>query len=46
MYAPILQDAVLLKTGENDAVANGFLEFLQSDEAHDIIEKYGYEIAD
>jgi molybdate transport system substrate-binding protein len=46
MYTPIQQDAVLLKTGENDAVANGFLEFLQSDEAHHIIEKYGYEIAD
>lgn len=44
-YSPILQDAVLLKTGENDAVAKAFVEFLKGDEATAIIEKYGYGIA-
>jgi molybdate transport system substrate-binding protein len=44
-YSPILQDAVLLKTGENDEVAKAFLEFLKGDEARAIIEKYGYAIA-
>jgi len=46
LYTPILQDAVLLKTGENDAVAKAFVDFLQGEEAHAIIEKYGYQIAD
>jgi molybdate transport system substrate-binding protein len=45
LYTPILQDAVLLTTGENDPVAKAFHEFLKSDEAHAIIEKYGYETA-
>jgi molybdate transport system substrate-binding protein len=45
LYSPILQDAVLLKTGENDDAAKAFLQFLQSDEAHAIIEKYGYDFA-
>lgn len=43
LYTPILQDAVLLKTGESDPVAKAFIEFLKSDEARVIIEKYGYE---
>jgi molybdate transport system substrate-binding protein len=46
MYTPILQDAVLLKAGENDPVAIAFLEFLRSDEARGIIERYGYDVAD
>ena len=44
-YAPILQDAVLLKTGEANPAARAFLDFLRSDEAAAIIEKYGYEVA-
>ena len=44
-YAPILQDAVLLKAGEADPAAVAFLAFLRGDEARAIIEKYGYEIA-
>lgn len=44
-YSPIRQDAVLLKTGENDAVAKAFLEFLKGDEAKAIIENYGYGLA-
>jgi molybdate transport system substrate-binding protein len=43
-YAPILQDAVLLKTGEGNPVATAFLEFLKGYEARAIIEKYGYEV--
>lgn len=45
LYAPIYQDAVLLKTGENDAVARAFIDYLKGDEARAIIEKYGYGIA-
>lgn len=45
-YTAIRQDAVLLKTGENDPVAKAFLEFLKGDEARAIIEKYGYAIAE
>jgi molybdate transport system substrate-binding protein len=41
-YEPINQDAVLLKTGENNPAAAAFLEFLKGDEASAIIEKYGY----
>ncbi|WP_421758759.1 molybdate ABC transporter substrate-binding protein [Devosia sp.] len=43
-YTPILQDAVLLKTGEGDPAAKAFVEFLKSDAAKVIIEKYGYEM--
>jgi len=43
-YTPILQDAVLLKSGEADPAAAAFLEFLKGDEARAIIEKYGYEV--
>ena len=42
LYAPIRQDAVLLKKGENDEVAKTFLEFLKGPEARAIIEKFGY----
>lgn len=42
-YAPIAQDAVLLKTGEGDPAAMAFVAFLKSDTAKAIIEKYGYE---
>lgn len=42
LYAPILQDAVLLKAGEAEPVAKAFLAFLQSDDGKAIIEKYGY----
>jgi molybdate transport system substrate-binding protein len=43
-YAPILQDAVLLKAGEGNPAAAAFLAFLKSDEARAIIEAYGYEM--
>lgn len=42
LYAPIRQDAVLLKTGENSEAAKAFLAFLKSDAARTILESYGY----
>lgn len=41
-YAPIRQDAVLLKTGEANPAARAFLDFLQSDAALAVIEAAGY----
>lgn len=42
LYAPIRQDAVLLKSGAGNAAATGFIAFLRRPEARVIIEKYGY----
>jgi len=42
LYAPIRQDAVLLKKGENDEVSKAFLQFLRGPEARAVIEKFGY----
>ncbi|RYF99117.1 MAG: molybdate ABC transporter substrate-binding protein, partial [Caulobacteraceae bacterium] len=42
-YSPILQDAVLLKTGEANPVAKAFIAFLKGPEAADIIKTYGYD---
>jgi molybdate transport system substrate-binding protein len=42
LHAPILQDAVLLKTGANSEASKAFLAFLKSPEARAIIEKFGY----
>jgi molybdate transport system substrate-binding protein len=42
LYAPIRQDAVLLKKGANDEASKAFLEFLKGPEARAIIEKFGY----
>lgn len=44
LYAPIRQDAVLLKKGEGHEAATGFLSFLKGPEATAIIQKYGYEV--
>lgn len=41
-FTPIRQDAVLLKAGTGNAAARGFLDFLQSPDAHALIESYGY----
>jgi molybdate transport system substrate-binding protein len=41
-YAPIEQAAVLLKKGEDNPAAIAYLEFLKSDEAREVIERYGY----
>jgi len=45
MHSPILQDAVLLKTGAENPAALALLTFLKSPEALAIIEKYGYGLA-
>ena len=42
LYAPIRQDAVLLKSGAANEAATGFIAFLKGPEARAIIEKYGY----
>jgi len=42
LYAPIRQDAVLLKKGENDEASKAFLAFLKGPEARAIIETFGY----
>lgn len=42
LYAPILQDAVLLKPGADDAGAKEFLVFLKSPAAIELIQSYGY----
>lgn len=42
LYAPIKQDAVLLKTGSNNEAAKAFLAFLKGKTAKEIILKFGY----
>ena len=42
LFAPIRQDAVLLKPGADNAAARAFLEFLKSDPAREIIGRFGY----
>lgn len=41
-YAPIEQAAVLLRKGESNPAAAAYLEFLKSDAARAVIERYGY----
>jgi molybdate transport system substrate-binding protein len=42
LYAPIRQDAVLLKKGEGNEAAKAFVTFLKGPEARKVIEGYGY----
>ncbi len=44
LYDPIRQDAVLLEKGKQNEAATAFLDYLRSEEARKIIEKYGYAI--
>ncbi|MET0274381.1 MAG: molybdate ABC transporter substrate-binding protein [Phenylobacterium sp.] len=44
LHAPIDQQAVLLKTGADDAAAKAFLGFLKGPEARAIIRSYGYQV--
>lgn len=46
LYAPIRQDAVLLKKGAGNETAMAFMSFLEGPEAKAIIEKYGYTTGD
>jgi molybdate transport system substrate-binding protein len=43
-HAPIDQQAVLLKTGADNAAAKAFLRFLKGNNARAIIKRYGYEV--
>jgi molybdate transport system substrate-binding protein len=43
-YAPIAQQAVLLKTGAADPAAKAFLAFLKGPAARAIIQRYGYQV--
>lgn len=45
-YAPIEQQAVLLKRGADNEAARAFLDFLQGDEARAVIRAYGYGVAE
>lgn len=43
LYSPILQDAVILKTGADNAAVQAFADYIKSDpKARDIIISYGY----
>lgn len=42
MFAPIRQDAVLLKAGEGNKAAIAFLDYLKGDRARAIIASFGY----
>ena len=44
LYAPIRQDAILLKKGANDQASKAFLEFLKGPEARAVIKKFGYSL--
>ncbi|MBL8553937.1 MAG: molybdate ABC transporter substrate-binding protein [Phenylobacterium sp.] len=44
LHTPIDQQAVLLKTGANNAAATAFLAFLRGAEARAVIRRYGYEV--
>ena len=43
LYDPIRQDAVLLKTGENNPAATALLQYLRGDSARQVIRAYGYQ---
>lgn len=45
LYKPIRQDAILMKTGEENPAAVALMKFLKSPEALAIIKKYGYGLA-
>lgn len=44
LYAPIQQDAVLLKTGASNEAAKALMKLLQSPNIKDLIRSYGYDI--
>ena len=46
LHSPILQDAILLKKGEENPAAPALLKFLKTPEAQTIIQKYGYDLAE
>lgn len=44
LYTPILQDAALLKKGENNPAATALMQFLKSEKARTVIKSYGYDL--
>lgn len=44
LYDPVYQDAILLKTGENNAAAKALLDYLKTAPAHALIKEYGYDL--
>ena len=42
-HRPIIQQAILLKVGENDPAAKAFLDYLKTPAAKAVIRRYGYE---
>jgi molybdate transport system substrate-binding protein len=42
LYSPIRQDAVLLSKGKDNPAAQALLDYLKSDAAKAVIQKYGY----
>jgi len=44
LYTPILQDAILLKTGTENPAASALIAFLKTPAALAVIEKYGYDL--
>lgn len=44
LHEPIKQDAVLLTKGQNSLAAKALMEFLQSQRARAVIERYGYHV--
>jgi len=44
LHSPILQDAILLKQGEQNSFAKVFLTYLRGPEALKIIARYGYDL--
>lgn len=44
-HAPIKQDAVLLKSGQDNKAAIALLDYLRTDKTKKLIESFGYEVA-
>ncbi|MDR3134882.1 MAG: molybdate ABC transporter substrate-binding protein [Deltaproteobacteria bacterium] len=44
LYSPILQDAVILKAGADNAAAQAFADYLKGDKAKEIILSFGYKL--
>ncbi|HEY0200733.1 MAG TPA: molybdate ABC transporter substrate-binding protein, partial [Burkholderiaceae bacterium] len=44
LYEPILQDAVVLKKGQDNPAARAFAEYLKGPKAAAVIKSYGYEL--
>ncbi|MBL8708264.1 MAG: molybdate ABC transporter substrate-binding protein [Rhodospirillaceae bacterium] len=44
LFQPIKQDAILTNAGRDNEAARAFLDYLKTDEAHAVIESFGYGI--